>query len=114
MMTTKEYRGLSPLERAAKLVSDAKCGTRLAAEVCSLSRGSVVCGTKAVKAGRQVGLIGRPRTFNASEEELFTEKIQNEGNDKKGATFREGKRLVRNKNLNFVTFFHRILCLAIC
>ncbi len=58
MMTTKEYCGQSPLETAAKLVSDGKCETRLVPKACCVSRASVVCGTKTVKAGHPVDCLG--------------------------------------------------------
>ncbi len=71
LLICTDYRGLAPIEKALKLVSNEKCGTTLAAEVCCVSRSALMRDSEATKHGRKIGANGRPTLIDASENDTL-------------------------------------------
>jgi hypothetical protein len=90
ILATGELReDLEPLEKAVKLVKDYNVGQRLAAEVCGVGRKAVRCALDAVKKGRPVGVVGRPRIFAMKEEGELVDAIDQAELKQKGLTFKQ-------------------------
>ncbi len=74
-----EFRGLSRIEKAVKLIKDEKATYQATCEYFQISKGSLQRAVKATSEGRSIGRNGKPPTFTVIEElclvDLIKEKI---------------------------------------
>ena len=65
--STSDFRHLSKVEKAVKLVHDFNVPSSLAAESVNMSRTTLQRATRAVAEEREIGRCGKPRIFNEIE-----------------------------------------------
>mmetsp|Transcript_5819 Transcript_5819/g.8087 ORF Transcript_5819/g.8087 Transcript_5819/m.8087 type:complete len:151 (+) Transcript_5819:21-473(+) len=95
-----DYRELSSLKKGLKLISDGHCGLTLAGELCSVGRSALQRGLKALTAGRDPGINGRPKIFSASEKENVVNILLQERQEGITIDYEEGKRLCQKEWIN--------------
>jgi hypothetical protein len=99
-----EYRELSNIEKALKLVGDGHRDSRIAGLACDISRNSIRRGQSAVKCGHNFQVNVRLGLFSIEAKEnivFFLRQVRLEGNI---VDYLEGKRMVIFSNFVFHSF----------
>lgn len=71
LLCTVDFRNLTPLEKAVKLVQNHEISQRCAGRVCKRGRRAIQCALKSSKKGDPIGVRGRHKIFNREEEEVL-------------------------------------------
>ena len=91
----REYRELTPIEKAVRLVRSEHLSQRTAAETAGVTRGALQRAMKALDEQREIGQIGRPRLLSATQQEAFDEALDVSLNPKKRVKYEDARQLVR-------------------
>ena len=68
LLTTNEFRGLSPVQKGIKLIEDYNVTFIKAAEICGVSKSKIQRAKQAENQGREPGINGRSILLKHSEE----------------------------------------------
>jgi hypothetical protein len=82
------------VQKALKLVSDGHCSVNFAANICNISRSSLIRAREAIKKGREPQVWGRPKIFSDSEKENVIQIVSKEQKEGIKVDYAEGKRVV--------------------
>ena len=75
LLRTSDYRSLSDIERAVKLVKSGVLTGRAAARACNIPSTTLQRALVSTAQGRPLGIPGRPSFFNQAEKENFQQTI---------------------------------------
>ena len=76
LLTTNEFRGLSPIQQGIKLIEDYNMTFIKAAEICGVSKSKIQRAKQAQNQGREPGINGRPLLLKHNEEIEVLEILQ--------------------------------------
>jgi hypothetical protein len=97
IINTIDFRGLTPLQKALKLIEEYHISQRQAAKACKVGRRAVQCALNTHKRGRPVGVRGRPKIFKLAEENEVISRIDEAEVNQKPLTFKSFQDLVSNQ-----------------
>lgn len=89
ILGTREYRGLSQVDKAIKLHDEQHVSYREAAALTGVSASAIFRAKKARAEDRQVGVRGRPKVLGNKGEDALVRYIKEADNNKRPMSFRK-------------------------
>jgi hypothetical protein len=104
-MRTCDYRNLSEVDKALKLVKEKEVSMAVAAQVVGVDVGRVKRAKKANKENRCVGVVGRPKLLSSEGEAKLVDTILEADNAKKALSYQKVKEKVCTPFMQFICVF---------
>lgn len=105
---TSEYRGLSKVEKAIKLMEEERCSFPRAARATGAAVATIFRAKKAREEGRPIGVPGRPLILGIDGEECLVMAIQEADDKRKQLSYVKLRERVCVHPSTFFLFFHPI------
>ena len=91
---TSDYRELTPIERAVRLVLEHKASLRKAALCCGVTASSLNRAVNARKEGRDIGINGRPPSLEPAEMLVLANELSNRVDSDETLDFGKARNIV--------------------
>jgi hypothetical protein len=105
LLRTGDYRNLSDVDKALKLMEEKEVSMACAAKVVGIDVGRVKRAKKAKKENRCVGVVGRPKLLSSEGEAKLVDAILEADNAKKALSYQKVKEKVCTPFMQFICVF---------